>query len=549
MGDFTTIRPPLAATSAVSGVGSTSATIGGSVNANRGNVDVAFEFATAAQGLGTKASTTTLATPPTASGVTDTSVSTNLIGLLPGTSYVVRALVSDFGLVTYGVSRTFTTNATIVSSGLTPVYTGLPVVMNTVTQPADLELARVFEGVGSTDYPSSSTPPTELARTWSQRSLPTTTSAAREIVDLTILPKPVTVTATVTDRPYDGTTTAALVVGLVGAVDGDDVHADSTHLSGAFDDADASADKTVNITVTGALLTGADAANYAPTVAAETNAAIERATQTISFTSSPPTPAAVGSTYVPVVVSNRALTPSVTIGTGDGVTCSLSAGTLTFLSPGTCTLVGSQAGTGNYEAAVAIEQSFTVVLARVSQTITVGGLHDTELNGVAPVLPAVTTSNLPLTYLASPSSVCTVVGTTITLHGLGLCTITADQAGDSTHLPATATGTFMVTAISQIVTITGLVDISIDASPLHVAGSSSSGLPLVYTAGPQNVCTVSGAELTLVAEGTCTVVANQIGDSTHSPATASVAFVVLPRCFISRCNSRSARMLQMQRSW
>jgi hypothetical protein len=194
-----------------------------------------------------------------------------------------------------------------------------------------------------------------------------------------------------------------------------------------------------------------------------------------------------------------------------------------------CTLVGSQDGTVNFEAAVPVEQSFTVVLARVSQTITVDGLHDTALDAVAPVLPVLTTSNLPLTYVASPSSVCTVAGTTISLHGLGLCTITADQAGDSTHLPATATGTFMVTAISQVVTIPGLVDISIDASPLHVAGVSSSGLPVAYTAGPDNVCTIISAELTLVAEGTCTVVANQIGDSTHNPATASAAFVVLPQ--------------------
>jgi hypothetical protein len=85
----------------------------------------------------------------------------------------------------------------------------------------------------------------------------------------------------------------------------------------------------------------------------------------------------------------------------------------------------------------------------------------------------------------------------------------------------------MVSAISQVVTVPGLVDISIDASPLHVAGVSSSGLPIVYTAGPADVCTISSAELTLVAEGTCSVVANQIGDSTHSPAAASAAFVVL----------------------
>ena len=63
------------------------------------------------------------------------------------------------------------------------------------------------------------------------------------------------------------------------------------------------------------------------------------------------------------------------------------------------------------------------------------------------MLPAVTPGNLPLTYTADPASVCTVAGTTVSLHGVGTCTVTADQAGDAGHLPATATGTFAVTAI------------------------------------------------------------------------------------------------------
>ena len=56
--------------------------------------------------------------------------------------------------------------------------------------------------------------------------------------------------------------------------------------------------------------------------------------------------------------------------------------------------------------------------------------------------------NLPLTYTADPASVCAVAGTTVSLHGVGICTVTADQAGDAGHLPATAdTRTFAVTAI------------------------------------------------------------------------------------------------------
>ena len=476
VGTFTTVRPPLAVTGAVSTLGTTSAAIGGSANARGGNVDVAFELATAAQGFGTTTSTTVPATPATASGATDTPVSTNLIGLSPGTAWVTRTVVTADGFISRGVSRTFNTDATIVSFGLTPIYTGLPAVVNSVTGPADLALERVYEGVDSTVYPSSSTPPT-AAGTYSVTTIPANHGIGGvETVGLTILPKPLTVSVTVADRPYDGTTSAELVLGLVGAIEGDDVDVDASHLSGAFEDAAAGVDKVVHVTAAGALLTGADAANYAPVISDPVLATIQQATQSLAFTSSPPTPAAVGSTYVPVAVSTMALTPSFAIGEESDGICSLSNGTVDLLSPGTCVVVASQDGNADVEAADAVEQSFTVVLARVPQTITFEGLHDTQLDAAAPVLSAVTTDNLPLAYSAGPSTVCTVAGVTISLHGLGRCTISADQAGDSTHLSATATASFAVTAIAQIVATLRL-DAGGDVADATVMVSGSSLKP------------------------------------------------------------------------
>jgi hypothetical protein len=416
----------------------------------------------------------------------------------------------------------------MVSSGLTPQYTGLPLATNTSTTPAGLPLERTFEGILGTAYPISSSAPTAVG-TYRVTTIPADhTIGGQEVVTMSIVPKPVTVTVTIADRRYDGTLSAPLTLGLVGAVVGDDVHVDASRVSGAFADPSAGVSKTVQITTQTGLLTGLDAANYAPVITQSATATIMPATQALSFTTTPPSPAAVGATYLPVVVSNRGLTPSLAIGEGDGDTCTLSSGTVTLLAPGACVLVASQDGTNDIEAAVAVEQSITVVLVQLPQTITVEGLQDTPLDGGPLALPALTSGNLPLTYAASPASVCTAAGTIISLHGLGTCTVIADQAGDSTHLPATATGTFAVTAISQSVTLPDLVDISIDASPLHLAGVSTSGLPLVYTAGPPNVCTVSDAVLTLMGEGTCTVVANQVGDATHSPASTSTTFVVLP---------------------
>ncbi|MEY2444328.1 MAG: hypothetical protein QOE00_908, partial [Ilumatobacteraceae bacterium] len=217
-----------------------------------------------------------------------------------------------------------------------------------------------------------------------------------------------------------------------------------------------------------------------------------------------------------------AATPAAVTGS---VTTAVSAD-LTGLQLGTSYVVRSVVTAGTAVARGAI-RTFTTNAA-VAQTITVEGLHDTALDSGPLVLPSVTAGNLPLTYTAGPTTVCTVAGTTVSLHGLGLCTITADQAGDAGHLPATATGTFVVTAIVQSITISGLVDVSIDASPLSLAANTPGGLPLDYTSAPPEVCTVNGTVLTLVNEGLCTISATQAGDDTHTSASATASFVVKP---------------------
>ena len=363
VGTFVTTRPPLAATGSVSGVGKTGATIVGSVNANSGVVGVAFEVATSVADLGSTASNMVGATPTPITGSANTAVSATLTGLQPGTSYIGRAVGTTATSVVSGATTTFTTNASIASGGLTPEYNGSPVAINTVTVPAGIELERTFEGIDDTVYPISSAPPTS-AGTYRLTTIPAAgTFGGQEIVTLTIVPKPANVTVTIADRPFDGTTSAALTFELLGAVDGDDVHVDASLVSGVFDDSGAGVDKIVHVTSEPGWLTGLDAANYAPVITEETTATILQATQTLSFASVPPAPGTVGATYVPVAVSDMGLTPSLAVADGAGGTCSLSSGTVTLLSPGVCVLVANQDGTIDVEAAVAVEQSFLVVAA------------------------------------------------------------------------------------------------------------------------------------------------------------------------------------------
>jgi len=268
VGTFATIRPPLAATSAVTDIGVSGATAEGAVNANDGaTVELTFELAARAIDLGTSSATNVPASPGTASGPGDVGPSGALTALLPNTEYFVRVVASTEGIVVRGATRAFTTDASIVSSNLSPVYTGSPVVMSTTTTPADLGLERSFVGIDGTVYPSSPTPPT-AAGTYRVSTNPADHSiGGGEVVTLTIVPKPVTVTVAAVERPYDGTTVVELNLGLVGAVDGDDVSVDPTSVSAELDDPDAGVDKIARLTVESDLLAGLDAGNYSPSIA------------------------------------------------------------------------------------------------------------------------------------------------------------------------------------------------------------------------------------------------------------------------------------------
>jgi hypothetical protein len=62
-----------------------------------------------------------------------------------------------------------------------------------------------------------------------------------------------------------------------------------------------------------------------------------------------------------------------------------------------------------------------------------------------------------------------------------------------------------------------------------LAATASSGLPVTFTSQTPLVCTVSGASASLIAPGTCTIQASQIGNGTYAPAAPVLqSFTVTP---------------------
>ncbi len=71
---------------------------------------------------------------------------------------------------------------------------------------------------------------------------------------------------------------------------------------------------------------------------------------------------------------------------------------------------------------------------------------------------------------------------------------------------------------SQTITFNALPGKTIVDPPFTVSATASSGLPVAFASSTTGVCTVSGSTVTILALGTCTLNANQAGDTNYNTA-------------------------------
>ncbi|MFC5373381.1 IPT/TIG domain-containing protein [Brevundimonas faecalis] len=96
---------------------------------------------------------------------------------------------------------------------------------------------------------------------------------------------------------------------------------------------------------------------------------IAKGNQTISFTSTA-VGASVGGAYNVTATASSGLTPTVLIDASAAAVCSISGGSVTFQSTGTCVINANQAGDPNWNAASQVQQSFSVgAAAAISSSI------------------------------------------------------------------------------------------------------------------------------------------------------------------------------------
>ena len=75
----------------------------------------------------------------------------------------------------------------------------------------------------------------------------------------------------------------------------------------------------------------------------------------------------------------------------------------------------------------------------------------------------------------------------------------------------------------QTITFGALADKRFDQGPVTLSATASSGLTVAFTSATTSVCTVAGTTVTFVTVGTCTINANQAGNTNWNAAAAGAA--------------------------
>ena len=202
-----------------------------------------------------------------------------------------------------------------------------------------------------------------------------------------------------------------------------------------------------------------------------------------------------------------------------------SAGALTFVSAGTCTIDADQAGNASTNAAPTVTRSFTVnAVAPDAPTIgsATAGNQQASVSFTAPGSNGGSSIN-SYTVTANPGgNTGTGSGSPIIVTGLtnGVSysfTVTATNGAMLTGA-ASAASNAITPAAPQTITFANPGAQNFGTTPTLTA-TSDSGLTPTFSSSTTGVCTItSGGALTFVTAGTCTILADQPGDSSYLAA-------------------------------
>ena len=232
----------------------------------------------------------------------------------------------------------------------------------------------------------------------------------------------------------------------------------------------------------------------------------------------------------PSLVSGRSATLSASASSGLALSfssltpavCSVQAdsGLVRGLAEGNCSVAIDQPGNASWGIAPQALVSLTVAMDP-AQSIRFGALPSLVVGGTASVV-ASASSGLPVRFGSLTPAVCQIDAVSGIVAGLanGQCVVGASQAGDARWEAATpVTQSFPVAVRTQLISFGPAPALTVTQSAA-VRASTTAALPIAYSSLSATVCSVQAETglVTALAAGTCTIAANQPGDTSWASA-------------------------------
>jgi hypothetical protein len=272
--------------------------------------------------------------------------------------------------------------------------------------------------------------------------------------------------------------------------------------------------------------TGDDVYDAAPQ--AQQSFTVYPADQTVAFTSTAPTAAVVGgATYSPTASATSGLPAAVTVDSSSSSVCSIVSGVVSFQHAGTCTLNANQGGNADYNAAPQVQQSFTVGKSSQTVAFTSTAPASAIVDGTTYTPTASATSGLSaaITVDSSSSSICSIVDGVVSFQHAGTCILNANQGGNADYSAAPQVQQSFTVANNvsdQTVIFTSTVPTSavVGGTTYTPTATATSGLAVVITvdSSTSGTCSINEGVVSYQHAGTCTLSANQAGNSSYNAA-------------------------------
>lgn len=195
-----------------------------------------------------------------------------------------------------------------------------------------------------------------------------------------------------------------------------------------------------------------------------------------------------------------------------GGPCSLSGGSVTVTSVGTCTFTATQPGDG-WRTPVTVTKSLAI--SKADQSLSIDAPSAVTYRDPPALVSANSSAKLPVTL--STSGACALDGAKLVIQRAGPCVVRALQVGDDHYNQATRELTITIAKATQMITFAETPSgATYGDGPFRVAAQATSGLTVSFSAS--NACAANGSVVAIRAAGTCTIAASQPGDDNWSAA-------------------------------